>query len=152
MNIFQKKNVRGSYVDYSRSKEIGNAPINKIQDITRYNSSNCNVYFYKSSPNRGETPIKARQSQTVSKGFFSPRKTQQELMLFGITKSYGNLPMETKRKLVMEASRSNLRITTILPNMTRYQTRKIPYIFNDFHIRETNPGFARNDFGGFFTH
>ena len=152
MNLFQKSNTKQPYVNYSRSKEMTNGSVSKIQDVTRYNSSNCNVYLYKSSPNRGHTPIKAPMSNKTSQGFYSPRKTKQELMLLGIAKSFQNLPMETKKKFVLEGSKTQMRITTTLPSMTEHRMRKIPYVLNDFHIRETNPGFARNDFGGFFTH
>jgi hypothetical protein len=28
--------------------------------------------------------------------------------------------------------------------------KRLPDVMNDFHVRETNPGFARNELGGFF--
>ena len=154
MNISQKNYItaRGPEIQYSRSKEFINPTLNKLQDITRFNSSNYNVYLYKSCPNRGPTPIKAPGILKTSQQFYSPRKTTQELLLLSIAKNFENIPIETKNKFVLAGSKSQMRIGTSLPSMTMHRIRKNPFILNDFHRRETNSGFARNAYGGFFTH
>ena len=139
-------------VNYSRSKEILNAAMSKLQDITRYNSYKNNVYFYKSSPNRGDTPIKVPKTPKTGQEFYKPKKTNQELFLLNIARSFENIPTETKKKFILQGTKSQIRLGTTLPSMTEHRERKNPFILNDFHIRETNPGFARNDYGGFFTH
>lgn len=152
MYMFQKKNLREPPVFYSRSKEIIHAPINKIQDVTRYNSAKFNVYHYKSNPNRESTPIKAPSKTQTTQEFLSPRKTQKEMMLLSIAKSFDNLPKTVQQTFVVEGAKTPIRAHTSLPLISDHHSRKIPFILNDYHIRETNPGFARNDFGGFFTH
>lgn len=150
MHLFQKPNLKSPTVSYSRSKEVTVPYLHRMQDKTLYNSANFNVYLYKNTPNRGSTPIKAPGTRTAS-GFLDPEKTNEAKLLMRITNSYTNLPVTTKKKIIDEASRAQIRISTCLPKMSQSKVRKIPFILNDFHIRETNPGFARNDLGGFFT-
>jgi hypothetical protein len=150
MNLFQKPNFKSPTVTYSRSKEVSGTYMHRVQDKTLYNSANFNVYLYRNTPNRGPTPIKAPGSRS-SGGFLKTGKTEEVRMLMNITKSFSNLPVGTKRKIIDEATKAQIRVQTSLPKMSQSKVRKIPFILNDFHIRETNPGFARNDLGGFFT-
>ena len=71
MNLFQRKYERSPKITYSRSKELLNTHISKQRDLALYNSSNFNVYLYKNSPNRGETPIKPPPMSKTSKNFFA---------------------------------------------------------------------------------
>lgn len=152
MHFFLKGSNRKPEVNYSRSKNLSHASLSKIQDLTRYNSSKCNVYLYKDSPNRQLTPIRAPGYAKTSQGFMPRECDQQMRMLTTIAKGFDNIPTSTKTRFVREASKASLRTNMLLPSMTENRIRKIPYILNDNHIRETNPGFARNDYGGFFTH
>jgi hypothetical protein len=148
--MFQKPSLKSPQVSYSRSKELSSTFHHRLQDKTLYNSANYNVFLYKNAPNRGPTPIKAPTNKSTG-GFLSPEKTEEVKMLTRIAKSYSNIPFPKRKELINEGSRAPIRLQTTLPQMTTSKVRKIPFILNDFHIRETNSGFARNDLGGFFT-
>ena len=37
-------------------------------------------------------------------------------------------------------------------HVKRYESGgKVKYVYNDFHTKQTNPGFSRNKIGGFYT-
>jgi hypothetical protein len=152
MSTANKTSYKSPAVFYSRSKDLSSFHLSKLQDITRYNSWNYNVCLYKSSPNRGHTPIKAPgKPQTVNPNY-SPRELQHEQMLLKMTKSFENLPFENRKKILNQGAKMQLRKDASLPMMKAHRVNKIPFVPNDAHVRETNPGFARNAFGGFFTH
>lgn len=58
---------------------------------------------------------------------------------------------EVKQKLMTQAKEAALRVKTAVPMMIRAGPGRLNAVINDYHIRETNPGFARNKFGGFYT-
>ena len=150
MYLFQKPTFKSPQITYSRSKELSSTYMYRLQDKTLYNSANCNVFLYKNTPNRGSTPIKAPSGKR-SVGFLEPESTEEVKLLTRIAKSYTNIPFPKRRQLISEGAKAPIRLQTSLPHMTNSKVRKIPYILNDFHIRETNPGFARNALGGFYT-
>jgi hypothetical protein len=139
------------YVNYSRSKEIFYDDIGKTRDKINYDSKACNVFRYQCSPNRDATPIKPpKRVQTT--GFMSRRKSKQELMVLSMAKTFSNIDEKKKQEIIDMAKCTNLRYSESLPRFTGYKSRRLPFVINDYHIRETNPGYARNDLGNIFTH
>ncbi|CAG9331929.1 unnamed protein product [Blepharisma stoltei] len=139
------------YVNYSRSKEIFYDDIGTTNDKVLYNTTHFNVFRYQCSPNRDETPIKPpARAQTT--GFLRRRQSRQELMLSTMASKFSNIDPRKKQELIGLAKTTKLRSDESYPRLVSHQSRRLPFVMNDYHIRETNPGFARNDLGNFFTH
>lgn len=123
--------------------------ISKFDDVTRYNSANYNVYFYKDYPNRAGTPIKAKRDDKAQ-GFrksLSPIKHRlQQLINNGIV-----LSDEAKKNLFEKALQAQFRSDTSPPKLNKVSPGPSCSTMNDFHKRETNAGYARNGGGGFYT-
>lgn len=60
--------------------------------------------------------------------------------------------LAAKRDLMVKARDANLRISTAGPASQMVKAPNPRDVMNDFHKRETNSGFARNQLGGIFTH
>mmetsp|Transcript_18617 Transcript_18617/g.18594 ORF Transcript_18617/g.18594 Transcript_18617/m.18594 type:complete len:85 (-) Transcript_18617:29-283(-) len=58
---------------------------------------------------------------------------------------------EMNKDLFNRALEANLR-TMDKPKMLKHKAGISHYVLNDFHIRETNPGFARNELGRIYNH
>jgi hypothetical protein len=123
--------------------------VSKFQDVTRYNSANYNVYFYKDYPNRTGTPIKAEQRarRTGYRKSLSPKHAQVVQLL----DNRFNVSEEIKQKLVETALAAQLRTDTSPPKVCSVAPGPGSSTMNDFHKRETNAGYARNGSGGFYT-
>jgi len=67
-------------------------------------------------------------------------------------KSTSLVSLEAKRDLMVKARHANLRTSTAGPTTKAVKAPNPQNIMNDFHKRETNAGFARNQLGGIFTH
>ena len=123
--------------------------ISKFDDVTRFNSANFNVYFYKDYPNRSGTPIKTQQ-RTVNSGYrrsLSPKKQQ----LLHLIDNGNSIDQNLKRTLLEKALQAPLRTDTSPPKVNLIAPGPLGSTMNDFHKRETNPGYARNGSGGFYT-
>ena len=127
----------------SRSGNADYQELYKLDDVTRYNISTFNVAFYKNSPNREGTPlpITAKHSQRRRKTV-SPKE-----------KYLGRLIKQVPiiEKIYQNALSFRPRNTTISFPLVNHSTRINTGIYNDYHIRETNSGYARNGYGGFYT-
>ena len=145
------------YKKYTRSKKSSQASrsinpefpqISKQDDVTLYNSANFNVYFYKDYPNRARTPIKS-ESPCRPLGYkhsVSPKK--QFITTF---MNYANVDPDVQRSIVKYAMDAPIRTDLSPPKLASVQPGSKRFVMNDFHKRETNPGFARNSSGGYYT-
>lgn len=143
--------LRKPQVTYSRSKDLFYSDIHKGDDVTRFNTKNFNVTCYQSFPNRKSTPIRPPQKPNFNTGFKPSPDTKKEY-LKGMLRSQSSVGTYLKKSLLSKAAESNIRMNTGGPKITVHGSGKLPFIMNDYHIRETNPGFARNELGNFFTH
>lgn len=123
--------------------------ISKLDDVTRFNSSHYCVTFYQDYPKRDGTPIKVK-SENRAVGYRRSTSPKVEFVksLFR-TSSIGS--DDKKKELFAKAMGANLR-SPDKPKMQKVTTGTIGYVLNDFHIRETNPGFARNELGRIYNH
>lgn len=123
--------------------------VSKFEDVTRYNSANYNVYFYKDYPNRSGTPIKAERNTKVL-GFrksVSPKHGKVMQLVDNGT----SVSEQVKRELMQKALEAQLRNDTSPPKVVKVSPGPASSTMNDFHKRETNSGYARNGSGGFYT-
>jgi len=130
-------------IHVSRSFNPTYNEVSKLDDVTRYNSSAHNVNFYQDYPNRQGTPIRPqRRNQSVSYRKPVPEKVKFLNSLF----TDSNL----KSKLFSTAAKANLRTSNNL-RIVKHTAGNNKFVMNDYHNRETNAGFARNEAGGFYT-
>lgn len=123
--------------------------ISKFEDVTRYNSANFNVYFYKDYPNRQGTPIKSEHKK-IPQGYRKSLSPKQHHIMKLIDNGT-NFDSETKKKILQTALKAPIRIDTSPPKVNRVAPGPYGFTMNDFHKRETNAGYARNGSGGFYT-
>lgn len=137
---------KGVSARYFRSKEPVFSQISKQDDAARYNTLANNVYFYKNYPNQMGTPIKSSRKCTgkTFKRNVSPKEHFTKELLRKTVRNE-----EIPRSLYAAALRAELRDSGH-PTFRTYQSAKTTYVFNDFHRKETNQGFARNGSGGFY--
>lgn len=133
----------------SRSLNPFYKKIDKLDDVTRYNSANFNVNTYQNYPNRQGTPIKSKRRKSTEgfKRSISP-KVRLVRDLFG---NQLNASSEKTRELFLRAVEAPIRTKTAQINVVSHGGGVSRAVMNDFHIRETNPGFARNALGGYYT-
>ena len=123
--------------------------ISKFEDVTRFNSANYNVYFYKDYPNRQGTPIKMKR-HTKTLGFRkSVSPIRQKVMR--LVDNGSKVSEQIKKDLMEKALGAQLRNDTSPPKLVRLAPGPTTSTMNDFHKRETNTGYARNGSGGFYT-
>lgn len=142
---------RGFYYG-SRSLNPSYAAIHKLDDVTRYNSAVHVVTRYQSSPNRCATPKKPTTQSGLVRSLKKRPLSPRSFHLSTIMKSTSLVSLEAKRELMTKARCANLRISTAGPITQAVKAHNPQDIMNDFHKRETNAGFARNQLGGIFTH
>ena len=147
----QKPRPRGLYYG-SRSLNPAYKEIHKLDDVTRYNSSSYNVTRYQSSPNRASTPKKPQSSGGLVRSLKKRPPSPRTFYLTGILKTASLVSLDSKKQLFGMARSANIRVSTAGPFMQSVKSQKALDVMNDFHKRETNAGFARNQLGGFFTH
>lgn len=123
--------------------------VSKFEDVTRYNSANYNVYFYKDYPNRSGTPIKAERKQAVV-GYRSSLSPKHVKVLQLVDNGSG-VNEDAKQRLMKIALEAQLRNDTSPPKVIKVSPGPASSTMNDFHKRETNAGYARNGSGGFYT-
>lgn len=123
--------------------------ISKFDDITRYNSANYNVFFYKNYPNRQATPIKTCRSKKTT-GY---RRSISPLLvrIQNLVEKSGPVSELTKNQLIQRAVNANLKLDNTPPKISYISAGPVLSTMNDFHKRETNQGYARNGSGGFYT-
>ena len=128
----------------SRSGNADYKELHKLDDVTRYNTSTFNVAFYKNTPNRDGTPlpIKHRNQTEGRKKTVSPK-------LKYLGEIIKKVPIV--EKIYKNALTFHPRNTTVAFPYVRHSIRINTAVYNDYHIRETNSGYARNGFGGFYT-
>ena len=128
----------------SRSGNADYTELHKFDDATRYNISTYNVAFYKNSPNRQGTPIPIKPSETSQ----HRRKTisAKEKYLGDIIKRAPFI-----ENIYKQALKFHPRNTSAKFPLVRHTIRVNNAVYNDYHIRETNVGYARNGLGGFYT-
>jgi hypothetical protein len=124
--------------------------LDKLHDVTRFNSATYNVAHYQDFPNRQGTPIKApRSPKSVERRTVHSPKYKHIKSMIG---HKAPLRTEVVNGLIESAMLAPIRATTAGPTITRHRSGRLGGVINDYHSRETNTGFARNDFGGgFFT-
>lgn len=136
---------------YSRSINPRYRDIHKQDDVTRYDCSIHNVSHYQNYPNRVSTPKRSpkrrRQSAPRTDRPASPKEQYVQTLL----QDTSLVSPEVKQRLAVHAKEAALRVTTAMPMMVRNGPGRLNAVINDYHIRETNPGFARNKLGGFYT-
>mmetsp|Transcript_29118 Transcript_29118/g.52095 ORF Transcript_29118/g.52095 Transcript_29118/m.52095 type:complete len:165 (+) Transcript_29118:2907-3401(+) len=135
----------------SRSVNPEYKEIYKLHDVTRYNAATHNVAHYKDFPNRAGTPIRPSLSPKRS-----VERQRAQSPKYNLIRSMigGKEPLreEIRKGLIETAMETPIRVTTAGPTIARHHTGRVGGVINDYHSRETNPGFSRNDFGGgFFT-
>jgi hypothetical protein len=128
--------VRSGHADYKEQ--------HKFDDVTRYNISTFNVAFYKDTPNRQGTPKRVSQkSQSFSR---NRRRSGKEIHLGEIIKQAPFIERIYRQALNFKPRNNNI----VFP-IAVHSIKTKNAVYNDYHIRETNIGFARNTYGGFFT-
>ena len=140
-----------SYNWYSRSINPRFRDIHKQDDVTRYDCSIHNVSHYQDYPNRCPTPKKSPQRRRQSAGRTDRSPSPQEEYVRTLMQEATFVSPDVRQKLLSQAKEAALRVKTAVPMMTRAGPGRLNAVINDYHIRETNPGFARNKFGGFYT-
>lgn len=126
-----------------RSGNADYKEMHKLEDITKYNASVYNVAFYKNSPNRSGTPIRPNPTLTP--------KTDRKI---SYKKKYLNdiiKEVPFVEKIYREALKFKPRDTNINLPLVRHMGKTNIAVYNDYHIRETNSGYARNTYGGYYT-
>ena len=123
--------------------------ISKFDDITRYNSANYNVFFYKNYPNRQKTPIQTNRGKIITgyRRSISPQLVKIQSMVY----SSCLVNESAKKQLIQKAVKANLKLDNTPPKITIVSPGPAMSTMNDFHKRETNQGYARNGSGGFYT-
>lgn len=136
---------------YSRSINPRYRDIHKQDDVARYDTSVFNVSHYQDYPNRLSTPKRSpqRRRQSASRTERSP--SPQEMYVQTLLQDASLVSPEVKKRLATQAKEAALRIKTAVPITVRAGPGRLNAVMNDYHIRETNPGFARNKLGGFYT-
>jgi hypothetical protein len=142
------KGPRSSF-SVSRSLNPEFPHISKFDDVTRFNSANYNVYFYKDYPNRQGTPIKSQKNNNKQeyRKSLSPKKQH----LIRLLDNGHPIDQEVKKNLLAHAMLAPLRTDTSPPKFNVVAPGPLGSTMNDFHKRETNAGYARNGSGGFYT-
>ena len=104
----------------------------RLDDATRYNSAFHHVNQYQDYPNRQSVPKPPPLTSSLSRK--KPGITREDyLEVMKLVRGHG------------------IRMRTAGPMVRVFGGHsRIPDVMNDFHVRETNPGFARNELGGFF--
>jgi hypothetical protein len=129
----------------SRSGNPDYKELDKLDDVTRFNTSSFNVAFYKNSPNRNGTPLPPHQSVK--------RPTRVKKALSPKEKYLGEIIK--KAPFIEEIYRNALnfkpRNTSVAFSLVRHRIKTNTAVYNDYHIRETNSGYARNGYGGYYT-
>ena len=116
----------------------------KLEDVTKYNASVYNVAFYKNSPNRQGTPLPPTPAKTTKS--LKKRLRPKDRYLGDIIKQAPFV-----EKIYRNAINFRPRNTEIIFPIIHHSIKVKKNVFNDYHIRETNSGFARNSYGGFYT-
>ena len=121
----------------------------KQDDVTRYNSANYNVYFYKDYPNRAATPNKtiSKRKDLQYQKSISPKK----IFLSKLMNESFIVSKDAQKKILGSAMIAQIRYDRSPPRINIVTPGPKGFVMNDFHNRETNPGFARNGSGGFYT-
>ena len=136
---------------YSRSINPRYRDIHKQDDVSRYDCSTFNVSHYQDYPNRVCTPKQSPQRRRQSASRTERSRSPQEMYVQTLLQDTSLVSPEVKKKLMMQAKEAALRVKTAVPLMVRAGPGRLNAVMNDYHIRETNPGFARNKMGGFYT-
>jgi hypothetical protein len=122
--------------------------ISKLDDVTRYNSANFNVYSYKDYPNRSGTPINpGNKPRSIE---YETRKSPKKEYIKDLMRNTGVASPEAKKLILVNALSAELKVNASLPKITTIPPGPEGSVMNDFHKRETNPGYARNGSGGGF--
>ena len=125
---------------------------NKSSDKVLYSTANNLVTNYSSYPNRQGTPIRLptlrRKSRRGTRTFAPSEQFVQALV-----HSHANIGNNLRGMLYATAMNANIGKQNMQLRIVRHNPGRAGYVINDYHVRETNPGFSRNEFGGrFFTH
>ena len=128
----------------SRSGHADYKELDKFDDVARYNTYTHNVAFYKDSPNRTGTPkpVGNRRGSLCK----TKKITGKEKYLAKIIEQAPFI-----EKIYKKALGFRPRNTTINFPIIQHSIKARKAVYNDYHIRETNQGFARNSYGGFYT-
>ena len=135
----------------SRSSDPQYSEVHRLADTVRYNSAMNNVAHYPDFPNRCGTPIKLPNPPSSSSTKLYSQPSPQERYIRSLMSSEPLISLETKRAIARMALQSTLRGQTAVLRMKALRGSRPGDVLNDFHVRATNPGFARNELGGFFT-
>lgn len=140
-----------SYQWYSRSVNPRYKHIHRLDDATRYDCSTFNVSHYQDYPNRAGTPKKSpgRRRNSSKKAITSVSVGQDALKKLVSGLSFSSI--EVRERLAAQVREAPLRLKTAGPLIAKVAGGRVSAVMNDFHVRETNPGFARNKMGGFYT-
>lgn len=126
--------------------------IHKLDDVTRYNSANTIVTRYQDAPNRCSTPKRPNTEGLWVRSLKKPPPSPRTFYLTTMMRSASFVSPEAKKQLFGMARNARIRVSSQGPYMQKTRSQKALDVMNDFHKRETNAGFARNQLGGFFTH
>ena len=148
--LFKKPKVRRLVYSCSRSSNPRYPEMHKLEDTTKYNSSVYNVMHYQDFPNRSGTPIKSPRASEQGRIFRSTPSLKQTYVNSLISTEPLVSP-KMKRRLAELALSPTLRLQTAGPTVSAFRSSsRCGDVLSDYHMRETNPGYARNELGGFF--
>lgn len=139
---------------YNRSHNLSYPDIHRMDDATKYNTSVKRVTHYQNSPNRLGTPKKPPDTLRPVRARTFLRcglEKSQDSYLTGIMNSW-HIRDKARKELTTLAQTARISFGNKGPMFRKVRGDRGLDVYNDFHIRETNPGFARNEYGGFFTH
>ena len=124
--------------------------VSKLNDVTLYNSGTNNVNFYRSSPQRSGTPIKSPKARHQQQ-FHRMKCPQKELIRTLLPKT--EMEQGKRKNLYNNLIDAPLRTSSCGPVVKVHGSQgKSPFVINDDHSRETNPGYGRKENGNFYNH
>ena len=136
-------------VVYARSREHFFKNNGLYEDKTKYAAAHHQVCAYKSFPNRASTPLKSPFSpSTKLPQLRTPGKSHHPYVA-SVMGSFASVPAAEKKRLLGAVKTFSIPEG---PRIVMHKEGTSKSVANDYHNRETNPGFARNDLGGMFTH
>lgn len=135
----------------SRSSNPQYRELHKLADTARYNSATHNVAHYQDFPNRAGTPIKPPPTRAQTSRGNQSAPSLQELYIRSMLTAEPLVSAEMKRRIAKMAQHSTIRLQKAVVHVREFHgSSRCGDVMNDFHVRETNPGYARNELGGFF--
>ena len=152
----KKDTFRGGWKQANRTYKGHVTDHAKQEEVSRYNTWQKNVHAYEEYPYRGKTPLLSPRKKKAPKyrpGTSETRahKTTFRKIFDGYT--FNSPSPDLRRKLYNASSHGSLMpLRPSTPLIVSYKNESKSNLVSHYHIRETNPGYARNALGGWYFH